>query len=99
MSNVGSVILLDAADDRWLLDRVDDRLGIRALVPAAEAEREFGYVETSLGPLLSKDGRTLVSCGSGTGLRSACRLMVCWCWRCCSRRGSCDCTRLEQAIP
>jgi tRNA A-37 threonylcarbamoyl transferase component Bud32 len=60
MSNVGSVILLDAVDDRWLLDRVDDRLGIRALVPPAEAERELGYVETGLRPILSKDGGTLV---------------------------------------
>ena len=38
MPSVGSLVLYDISAEQWLLDRTDDQLGIRALVPGAAAE-------------------------------------------------------------
>jgi eukaryotic-like serine/threonine-protein kinase len=60
MSTPGSVFLFDAFADRWLLGRMDDTNGIRAWLPGATGEREYGWLDQSLLPLLSRDGRTLI---------------------------------------
>jgi hypothetical protein len=60
MSNPGSVFLFDAVGDQWLVGRADDAFGIRAWLPGATSEREVGWLEHSLLPVLSKDGRTLI---------------------------------------
>ena len=60
LPSIGSVLLLDVSDDRWILSRDDTQLGIRALLPGARDEKEFGWLDASLNPLLSRDGKTLV---------------------------------------
>ncbi len=60
LPSIGSVLLLDAAEDRWILLRDDADLGIRALLPGATEEKEVGWLDMSLTPLLTNDGRTLV---------------------------------------
>jgi hypothetical protein len=54
------VFLLDVKDDRWILVRNDEQLGVRALLPDATEEKEVGWLDASLNPLLSDDGKTLV---------------------------------------
>jgi len=54
------VFLFDAVGDRWLLSRNDHVFGIRVSTPGATGEREFGWLDNSLLPLLSRDGRTLI---------------------------------------
>ena len=60
LPSIGSVLLLDAAEDRWILVRDDAQLGIRALLSGATEEKELGWLDMGLTPLLTNDGRTLV---------------------------------------
>jgi eukaryotic-like serine/threonine-protein kinase len=60
LPSIGSVFLLDVKDDRWILVRNDEQLGVRALLPDATEEKEVGWLDASLNPLLSDDGKTLV---------------------------------------
>ena len=53
MPGVGSTLLFDVGGDRWLLNRVDDELAIRALGAGASTEQEFGFLDSSLLPELS----------------------------------------------
>jgi Tol biopolymer transport system component len=60
LPSIGSVLLLDVSEDRWILVRDDQQLGIRALLPGSSEEKELGWLDTSINPLLSRDGNTLV---------------------------------------
>jgi hypothetical protein len=60
LPSIGSVFVLDVRDDRWILVRNDEQLGVRALFPGASEEKELGWLDASLNPLLSRDGKTLV---------------------------------------
>jgi hypothetical protein len=60
LPSIGSVLLLDAAEDRWILVRDDVQLGIRGVLAGTTEEKELGWLDMSLMPLLSNDGRTLV---------------------------------------
>jgi len=60
LPSIGSVFVLDVRDDRWILVRNDEQLGVRALLPGSSEEKELGWLDASLNPLLSRDGKTLV---------------------------------------
>jgi len=45
---------------RWLVTRDDRSIGIRARAPAAQAERDLSFLDGSVFPVLSPDGRTLL---------------------------------------
>jgi eukaryotic-like serine/threonine-protein kinase len=57
---VGSALLLDVRDDRWILLSEDERFVVRTMFAGASEEREIGWLGSSLNPILSRDGKTLV---------------------------------------
>lgn len=57
----GAMFILDvAADGQWLVTRTDDNLTIKALVAGRSGERDFPWLGSALGPVLSRDGRLLL---------------------------------------
>jgi eukaryotic-like serine/threonine-protein kinase len=58
---VGSVLVQDVAKDgRWIVLRVDERIGIRAHVPDTAGEREFSWINGGIRPTLSRDASLLL---------------------------------------
>jgi len=45
---------------QWLLTRDDRAIGIRARAPGAQTERDLSFLDGSVFPILSSDGRTLL---------------------------------------
>jgi Tol biopolymer transport system component len=61
LPSVGSVIVFDSAKDgRYILLRIDDRLGIRVLTPGMKEERDLGWLNGSIDPYLSNDEKLLL---------------------------------------
>jgi hypothetical protein len=61
LPSVGSVIVFDSAKDgRYIVLRVDDRLGIRVRTPGMKEEHELGWLNSSINPSMSKDGKLLL---------------------------------------
>jgi len=61
LPSAGSTIVEDAAKDgRYILIRVDDRLGLRAFTPALKDERDLSWLNSSLEPRLSRDAKLLL---------------------------------------
>ena len=59
--SAGGLTLQDVAHNgRWLVTRDDKGWGISVLGPGASAERDLSWLDSSSGPLLSPDGRTMV---------------------------------------
>src|SRR5262249_55121274 len=60
LPSAGSAFILDAAKDgRYILVRVDDRLGMRAFTAGMKDERELSWLNSSLGPHFSKGMKLL----------------------------------------
>jgi Tol biopolymer transport system component len=61
LPTVGSVMVMDSSrDGRFILVRVDDRLGIRASTPAVKDERELSWLNSAINPRLSNDEKLVV---------------------------------------
>jgi Tol biopolymer transport system component len=57
----GALRILDVSrQGRWLVARDDIRLGITVRPPGANTERDMSWLDASVGPTLSADGRTML---------------------------------------
>jgi Tol biopolymer transport system component len=61
LSSAGGMSLQDVSrSGRWLVTRDERAIGIRGRAPGATSERELSFLDGSWGPVLSRDGRTVL---------------------------------------
>ncbi len=61
LGSAGGLTIQDvSADGRWLTTRDDQFMRVMARTPAWEGDRDLSWLDSSVKPLLSRDGRTVV---------------------------------------
>jgi Tol biopolymer transport system component len=64
--SAGALMIFDVSRrGRWLVGRIDIRLGIMARSPGASTERDLSWLDGSGDPVLSSDGRTMLFTEAG----------------------------------